>query len=245
MKSENYEELLAEYLEGDAEAEQELFARYDRELQVSPELWTKIEQRIAPVASPAANWWLRTAAGLVLTIGLLSVFLVRWEDDTIAALKLPQQPAAVIQERPIAPKTVKGIKRIKKPIVADNPGVLSTDLAFDLDEQETARHIEQTENLLRSIRNFPVSDTDEEIDVTYDKALSRKLLIENVVLRRDAEMKAKFPTKVLLSDLEPLLIDISNLPDHAKPEEVRVIKERMQKTEIVAALMDYKDSGRD
>ena len=70
------------------------------------------------------------------------------------------------------------------------------------------------------------------------------MLIENVVLRRDAEMKAKFPTKTLLSDLEPLLIDISNLPDRAKPEEVRAIKERLQKTEIVAALMDYRDSER-
>jgi hypothetical protein len=58
-------------------------------------------------------------------------------------------------------------------------------------------------------------------------------------------MKAKFPTKTLLSDIEPLLIDISNLPDHAKPEEVRAIKERVQKTEIVAALLDYQAPGRD
>jgi hypothetical protein len=64
-------------------------------------------------------------------------------------------------------------------------------------------------------------------------------LNENIVLRRDAEMKAKYPTKMLLSDLEPLLIDIANLPDQAKPEEVRVIKDRVQKTEIVAALIGY------
>lgn len=246
MKSENYEELLQEYLEGDAEAEQELFARYDRELQGTGELWTSIEERIAPVATSSANWWLRIAAGLVLTIGFLSLFLLnRSKHDTIAALTLPEQARPAIQERPVEAKTGQKIRRIKKPISTDNPGVISTDLAFDLDEQETARHIEQTENLLRSIRNFPISDTDEEVDVTYDKALSRRLLIENVVLRRDAEMKAKFPTKALLSDLEPLLIDIANLPDHAKPEEVRAIKERMQRTEIVAALMDYKDSGRD
>ena len=62
-------------------------------------------------------------------------------------------------------------------------------------------------------------------------------------MRRDAEMKAKFPTKTLLADLEPLLIDIANLPDRARPEDVRVIKERVQKTEIVAALLDYQDRG--
>jgi hypothetical protein len=52
-------------------------------------------------------------------------------------------------------------------------------------------------------------------------------------------MKAKFPTKILLADLEPFLIDIANLPDHARAEDVRAIKERVQKTEIVAALLDY------
>jgi hypothetical protein len=62
-------------------------------------------------------------------------------------------------------------------------------------------------------------------------------------LRRDAEMKAKFPTKTLLADLEPFLIDIANLPDRAKPEDVRVFKERVQKTEIVAALTEYRDRG--
>ena len=138
-------------------------------------------------------------------------------------------------------------KRRVRPAVnsttVDQSGVLSSDPGYvDMDEQDTARHIEQTENLLRSIRNLP-SDSEEEIDVTYDKALSRRLLNENVVLRRDAEMKAKFPTKTLLADLEPFLIDIANLPDHARPEEVRVIKERVQKTEIVAALLDYQDRG--
>jgi hypothetical protein len=121
---------------------------------------------------------------------------------------------------------------------------LSSDLAYlDIDEQDTARHIEQSQNLLRSIRNVPIADGDEEIDVTYDKALSRRLLNENVVLRRDAEMKAKFPTKTLLADLEPLLIDIANLPDRARADDVRAIKERVQKTEIVAALLDYQDRG--
>jgi len=145
----------------------------------------------------------------------------------------------VIAQRP---KTAPRVRPKIEEAVFDHSDVLSSEIAgLDIDEQDTARHIEQTENLLRSIRNVPISDTDEEIDVTYDKALSRRLLNENVVLRRDAEMKAKFPTKTLLADLEPFLIDIANLPDRARAEDVRVIKERVQKTEIVAALLDYQD----
>jgi hypothetical protein len=61
--------------------------------------------------------------------------------------------------------------------------------------KDTATHIEQSKLLLRSIKNVAIADNDDEIDVTYDKALSRRLLNENVVLRRDAEMKAKFPPR--------------------------------------------------
>jgi hypothetical protein len=234
-------ELLKEYLEGESAAEEELFARYDRELQVPPTLWTGIEERIVPVQKSRVPWWMGIAAVLVLSIGLGSVYL---KTDLIDAVDLPEQPRVVIQRRPAeTPRETRITRQVKKPIevVKDNPGVISTELGFDIDEKETAKHIEQTENLLRTIRNYTVVDGEEEIDVTYDKALSRRLLIENVVLRRDAEMKAKFPTKTLLADLEPLLIDIANLPDRAKPDEVRAIKERVQKTEIVAALVDYRD----
>jgi len=241
MKSDNYS-LLEEYLAGDSAAEEELFARYDRELEVPPQLWTAIESRIVPVHERAVSWWMGIAAGLVLTILSLSVFLLSQKSESIAVLQLPE-PAPVTVQRQNFKANRTQIKRISKPIHTDNPGVLSTDVGFDLDEQETAKHIEQTENLLRSIRNVPLSDSDDEVDVSYDKALSRRLLIENVVLRRDAEMKAKFPTKTLLADLEPLLLDIANLPDRAKAEDLRAIKERVRKTEIVAALVDYQDRG--
>jgi putative zinc finger protein len=225
-------------------AEHELFARYDREIEMSPTVWAGIEKRIVPVAESSYGWLMKIAAVLVLTIGLGSVYLLTRKEE------IPISPAELDQEfarfTPAKPQQKTLIKRITKPIAAprDNPGVLSSELAYlDLDDQDTVNHFEQTQNLLRSIRNVTVSDGDEEIDVSYDKALSQRLLNENVVLRRDAEMKAKFPTKTLLADLEPLLIDIANLPDHARPEEVRAIKERVDKTEIVAALVEYRDRG--
>ncbi|HZN06767.1 MAG TPA: zf-HC2 domain-containing protein [Pyrinomonadaceae bacterium] len=272
MKCELYENLLEEYLDGELapddhgrvsdhlitcancaeafaalRAEQELFARYDREIEVSPVLWSGIEEQIS-VSEASYGWWMKIAAVVILSIGLGSVYLFsKKEEVTETPPQKPAEQQGIARFTIPAPKKETRIpKRIRKPStpVRDNPGVLSTDLAYlDIDDQDTVKHIEQTQNLLRSIRNVPVSDGDEEIDVTYDKALSQRLLNENVVLRRDAEMKAKFPTKTLLADLEPLLIDIANLPDHARPQEVREIKERVQKTEIVAALMEYRDRG--
>ena len=247
-------------------AEQQLFARYDRELEVPPFLWTRVAAHtVAENNAPKAKGWAallarplaRVIAIVLLAIAFGVVYLVsrRPQPNPIVAKDVnqpaPSQPKKIEPEPDRKPEIVASqskrrprVKPTTHHVAADQSDVLSSDLAYlDLDEQDTARHIEQTQNLLRSIRNVPTSDADDDIDVTYDKQLSRRLLNENVVLRRDAEMKAKFPTKTLLADLEPFLIDIANLPDHARAEDVRAIKDRVQKTEIVAALLDYQDRG--
>jgi hypothetical protein len=133
---------------------------------------------------------------------------------------------------------------IKRPEIArkhsEDGGVLFTDAAYtDVEDRDTATHLQQAQDLLVSIRNIQVSDDDQEVDVSYEKAESRRLLNENVVLRRDAEMAGKFPAKSVLGSLEPFLIDIANLPEKATPSDVRQIKDRLQKTEIVAELRGY------
>ena len=263
MKCEDLSKLLEDYLDGELEtAEQELFARYDRELEVPPFLWTRVAAHtVAENDSPKVKGWAAiitrplasVVAALLLAIAVGIVYLVSRQPEPNKAVAdsekpAPSQPKTKEPEKPefvaAQPKPKPRVKRATNHVAPDQSDVWSSDLAYlDIDEQETARHIEQTQNLLRSIRNVPTTDSDEEIDVTYDKQLSRRLLNENVVLRRDAEMKAKFPTKTLLTDLEPFLIDIANLPDHARPEDVRAIKERVQKTEIVAALLVYQDRG--
>jgi hypothetical protein len=309
MKCEACRELLEEYLDGELPpqdrelvdahltacvdcsesfaaltAEQELFARYDREIEVPPFLWTRVAAHTVSEKQLSKAGWRKLLSEMFATPGaVMAGAIVFFAFAVMLALSLgsdafyhaakgtgetqtrtdppynpkPETPRKEDEQPPIPPQD-----EVKQPVIAyqpkrkprvkaafskpvlDQSDVLSSDLAFlDMEEQDTAKHIEQSKILLRSIKNVQISDTDDEIDVTYDKALSRRLLNENVVLRRDAEMKAKFPTKTLLADLEPFLIDIANLPDRARPEDVRVIKERVQKTEIVAALLDYQDRG--
>lgn len=167
----------------------------------------------------------------------------------------PEVPEFKTENKPEAPKQAdqlaanKPHKSVQRPsaalaassrdktAIADQSDVLFSEIAYSPEEQrETQVHIENAQNLLRSVRNIEISEDDTDIDVTYEKALSRRLLSENVILRREAEMSGKFPTKTLLSDLEPFLIDIANLPDKPAPDDLRVLKQRVQKTEIVAAL---------
>jgi hypothetical protein len=133
-----------------------------------------------------------------------------------------------------------GVKKTREPgnprRIPDDPGVLFTDAAYT--DGDTASHLDQAQKLLVSFRSLPADD-DDDVDVSYEKTESRRLLNENVVLRRDAEATGKFPTKSVLGSLEPFLIDIANLPDKAPASDIRQIKDRVQRTEIVAELRSY------
>lgn len=106
------------------------------------------------------------------------------------------------------------------------------------DDSKTARHVEQAQLLLRSFRNARVADAGRRAssDLAYDKRQSKKLLYQNIVLRREAASRGNLPVESLLDSLEPILIDIANLPDKPAPEDVREISERMRRKNLVAML---------
>jgi hypothetical protein len=252
-------------------AEQEIYARYDRELNISPSMWNAIEARTNAERGRAqkSSWRVSLAALFAIPrfgfafSGAMAVLIIAVVAG-VMYLRTQEQPAknapllakdksivppvsgtkqeipsvafpSPVEEIVLRKKTPKGPGYTKKP---DDPGVLGEEDS-ELAERDTAEHIQQAENLLRSIRSLQAADDDSEIDVSYEKAMSQRLLSENVVLRRDAEKAGKFPAKELLGDLEPFLIDIANLPDKTTPDKLRAIKDRAQKTEIVAALVSY------
>jgi hypothetical protein len=108
----------------------------------------------------------------------------------------------------------------------------------DAGESKTARHVEQAQLLLRSFRNARPADAGRRAssDLAYEKQRSRKLLYENIVLRREAASRGNLPVESLLDSLEPILIDIANLPDKPAPADVREINERMRRKNLVAML---------
>jgi hypothetical protein len=131
------------------------------------------------------------------------------------------------------------------PLLAAQPRALDEDVLainarlLDPEEKGVARHVEQAQVLLRSFRNARYSEGDGATSIAYEKSLSRKLLDENITLQLEAESAGNKTTKQVLSSLEPFLLDISNLRDEPSRDEVRSIKERMQKKEIIASLQVY------
>ncbi|HEU4390587.1 MAG TPA: zf-HC2 domain-containing protein [Blastocatellia bacterium] len=115
------------------------------------------------------------------------------------------------------------------------PGWYSSDDKgfFDAD---TTRHLEKAEILLRSFGNTSFAKRGE---LAYDRAESKQLLYANILLRRQAETEENAPVESLLGNLEPILLDISNLPDRPRATDLVSVKERIRTSEIVSALQVY------
>jgi hypothetical protein len=140
------------------------------------------------------------------------------------ARKRERKPAPALKQEEFEPASGSSEVALVQPLM--NPFV----------DVEIARHIERAQLLLRSFKN--TRDTGD-FDVAYEKQRSRTLLSQNAVLRRGAEAKGNLPVGELLGSVEPFLLDIANLPDKPNSDDVRSIKARMQKKEIIAALQIY------
>ncbi|HEX6045270.1 MAG TPA: zf-HC2 domain-containing protein [Pyrinomonadaceae bacterium] len=103
-------------------------------------------------------------------------------------------------------------------------------------ETLTAMHFERSETLLRAFRNVRLNEPTTAEEVAYERKRAQQLVYQNMILRREADAAGDVQTASLLESLEPILLDIANLPDKPKAAAVRVIRERVERKNIVALL---------
>jgi hypothetical protein len=106
-------------------------------------------------------------------------------------------------------------------------------------DDETARHLERSEGMLRSFRNVIRVDEGSTYEISYERRLSQKLLTQNILLRRNAAARGDVLTENLLSRLEPFLLDIANLQDMPPSSDLRLIDQRIREKGIIATLQAY------
>jgi hypothetical protein len=103
-------------------------------------------------------------------------------------------------------------------------------------ETMTAIHLQKSEMLLRSFRNVRLNQPGMAAALGYEKKRAQQLVYQNMMLRREADTAGDAQVASLLESLEPILLDIANLSDKPRQAEVRVIKERVERKNIVALL---------
>jgi hypothetical protein len=113
----------------------------------------------------------------------------------------------------------------------------ATDAAqIALIDTKAAEHIEQAELLLRSFRNARAAAGETAIDISFEKRQARQMLDLNAALRSDAEAIGHRSVEELLSNLEPFLLDIANLPDLASKDEIDALRSLLGESSIITDL---------
>ena len=100
----------------------------------------------------------------------------------------------------------------------------------------TAIHIEKSETLLVAFRNVRLNTSTTDAEVSYERKRARQLVYQNMILRREADANGDVLIASLLESLEPILLDIANLPDKPDSNAVRTIRERVERKNIVPLL---------
>jgi len=100
----------------------------------------------------------------------------------------------------------------------------------------TALHFEKSETLLVAFRNVRLNEPGTAAEVSYERKRAQQLVLQNMMLRREADAAGDVQISSLLENLEPILIDISNLPDKPDQDAIRVIRQRVERKNIVPLL---------
>ena len=100
----------------------------------------------------------------------------------------------------------------------------------------TAIHFEKSETLLVAFRNVRLNGPGSAKEVDHERQRAKQLVLQNMMLRREADAAGDVQTSSLLESLEPILIDIANLPDRPDDNAVRVIRQRVERKNIVPLL---------
>jgi len=161
-----------------------------------------------------------------------------------ASVQPEASPSPNKGDQQTAPRRSSSPAPAKKPLVREpKPGeqfatIPSTpELARSADTQTmTALHFEKSETLLVAFRNVRLNEPGTTAEVAYERKRAQQLVLQNMMLRREADAAGDVQVSSLLESLEPILIDISNLPDKPDKDAIRVIRQRVERKNIVPLL---------
>ena len=206
--------------------------------------WGYAAVALASIAIVALIGW--KIVGLHFESGPAQV--ARQTPTPVASPEAKPSPTVEPQQKTETPRRQQPTPRRSAPVREPKPGeqfaVIPDDVRPAAPERVrsadaqtmTALHFERAETLLRAFRNVRLEDPDAATEVRYERTRAKQLIYQNMMLRREADIAGDVEIASLLDSLEPILLDIANLPDNPDDDTVRVIRERVQRKNIVALL---------
>lgn len=217
------------------------------------------EDRV-PVSGMRWGWSTPAIAfATLLVIGAIIGFVFyqtpNTDQQTVAVVESPtpapspeptkeeEKSATPKEEKRPAPAPRKPIVREPKPgeqfalVSEPEPTSLPAERVRSADaETLTVIHFEKSETLLRAFRNVRLNTSSAREEVAYERKRAQQLVYQNMILRRAADANGDVHLASILESLEPILLDIANLPDKPDGDKVRTIRERVERKNIVPLL---------
>ena len=158
--------------------------------------------------------------------------------ETKSPERVPSTPSAPAKRPPVRePKPGEQFALVNEPVTESPDPTTAPERVRPADAQTlTAIHIEKSETLLVAFRNVRLDSPRAATEVAYERKLARQLVYQNMILRREADANGDVHIASLLESLEPILLDIANLPDKPDSNKVRTIRERVERKNIVPLL---------
>jgi len=144
----------------------------------------------------------------------------------------PRRTPSPAPKRPLVREPKPGEQFAAIPTTPSAPGPVR---AADT-QTMTALHFEKSETLLVAFRNVRLNEPGTATEIGYERKRAQQLVYQNMMLRREADAAGDVQSSSLLENLEPILIDIANLPDKPDKDAVRVIRQRVERKNIVPLL---------
>ena len=156
--------------------------------------------------------------------------------------KQSPEPATGKQSQPTkgneekSPRPVKRAPIVREPKQGEQFAEIPERVRSADAETMTAMHFETSERLLLALKNVRLNEPGAAEEVSYERKRAKQLVYQNMMLRREADASGDVQIASLLENLEPILIDIANLPDQPDEDSVRAIRERVERKNIVGLL---------
>ena len=188
----------------------------------SEQVWTRLRWKFGSERRRLRHWQIGLAAAAMLAIAFVSGIL--WHQRIATALAMPQQSASNIPVK-ATPADQARPNQILLVVVSD--------------------HLDQSERMLMELTN---ADAKHSFDMTEESKRAEDLVSSNRMYRLTAQQRGETRIASLLSDLEPVLLELAHAGQSLSPAELAALQKRIDdagllfKVRVVSAQTKGTDS---
>jgi len=169
-----------------------------------------------------------------------------WLDSIASAFRMPAVPAwsaaaALVAVTVLGFISYQYLPRTTGPAAAQTASVFVAEdgldnLTVNLARQNTAKYINETRAVLVTLLDVNIECDTDKVDITAERAKATALLRRQRLLAAELHRYPLARAEDVCNDLERLLLEISSLGDCTKDEEIKTLRDVVEKRQILVRM---------